>query len=233
MNSGVILITGTGRGLGKALAESFLRDGFTVFGCSRGPSTIFEDRYTHSEMDVADETAVASLFREISSRKLALDLVVNNAGATQNSLAIMTKSENAESIIRTNLLGNFLISRDALRIMMRQRRGRIVNFSSINVPLGSVGSCLYNACKAGIDSLARTLANECPGNDITINTLGLSLVAGTGMVDGLSQKALDDKQKRLVKPALLGVDEIRHAIDFLRSPLARNISGQTIYFGGL
>lgn len=232
MDSGIILITGTGRGLGKSLAESFLSDGFSVFGCSRSAPTIFDDRYRHFVMDVADESAVAMLFREISACKMSLDLVVNNAGVTQSSLAIMTKAEKAEAIIKTNLLGNFLVSREALKLMLRQKRGRIVNFSSINVPLGSVGSALYNACKAGAEALARTLANESRGSDITINTLGLSLVAHTGMVEDLSPKALEDKRIHLLKPELIHASEVRHTLDFLRSPLARNITAQTIYFGG-
>ena len=117
--------------------------------------------------------------------------------------------------------------------MQRQRYGRIVNFSSINVPLGSVGSALYNASKAGVEAMARALTRECGNVDITINTLGLSLVANSGMLDSLSPKALAAKQEALLKPKVLEVEEIMHAINFFASPLARNISCQTVYFGGV
>ena len=106
--------------------------------------------------------------------------------------------------------------------------------TSINVPMASVGGVAYNASKAGLDAMMRTLVNEIgPAEDITLNALGLSLVAQSGMVEGLSEAALVAKVSRLPKPALLEVAEIIHALDFLAAPEARNITGQTLYFGGV
>lgn len=233
MVSDAILITGSSQGLGRALVESFLARGYFVYGCSRRPSTFIGERYRHFEVDVGDEAAVAAMFKEIATNKMRLALVVNNAGLTQASLAILTRVADAENIIRTNLLGSFLVSRAAMKLMQRQRFGRIVNFSSINVPLGSTGSAVYNACKAGVDAMSKTLTRECQGLDITINTLGLSVVANTGMVSALEPRALEEKKLGLVKRDLLSVDEIVHALVFLQSPMAKNISSQTIYFGGI
>lgn len=233
MDRGSVLITGTSRGLGRALAERFLHAGLVVYGCSRQASTIDHQDYRHFTVDVSDEPGVVSMIMQITALKVPVNLLINNAGLTQASLGILTRTESAQDILRTNLLGNFLVSRETLKLMQRQRYGRIVNFSSINVPLGSVGSALYNASKAGVEAMAKVLTRECGNVDITINTLGLSLVAGTGMLDALSPKALAAKQEALLKPKVLEVEEVMHAINFFASPLARNISCQTVYFGGV
>jgi len=233
MDAESVLITGTSRGLGKAVAEQYLQAGRVVYGCSRQVSSIDHKLYKHFLVDVGDEQSVVSMLKEIASFKVPLNLLINNAGLTQASLGILTRVESAQDILRTNLLGTFLVSRETLKLMQRQRYGRIVNFSSINVPLGSVGSALYNASKSGVDAMAKTLTRECGRADITINTLGLSLVANTGMVDALDPKAVAAKQYALLKPKLLEVEEIMHAINFFASPLAQNISCQTVYFGGV
>ncbi|MDP3798972.1 MAG: SDR family oxidoreductase [Polaromonas sp.] len=233
MDKGSVFITGTSRGLGKALAERFLQAGLAVYGCSRQARTIDHQDYRHFAVDVSDEPSVVSMLKQIAALKVPVNLLINNAGLTQASLGILTRVESAKDILNTNLLGNFLVSRETLKLMQRQRYGRIVNFSSINVPLGSVGSALYNASKAGVDAMAKVLTRECGNADITINTLGLSLVANSGMLDSLNPKALAAKQEALLKPKALKVEEIMHAVNFFASPLARNISCQTVYFGGV
>lgn len=227
-----LLITGTSRGLGKLLAEEYLKEGNLVFGCSRSTSSISHDFYHHFEIDIGNEDDIVSMFKQISSFKIRLDLVINNAGQTQSSLGIITGAKKAREIIETNLLGTFLVTREALKLMQHQRYGRIVNFSSINVPQGSVGSSIYSACKAAIESMTLTLSRESSKTDITINTIGLSLVEKSGMLDSLSAKAISEKQNLLIKPALLNVEEIMHAINFFASPSSKNICAQLIYFGG-
>ena len=135
--------------------------------------------------------------------------------------------------LETNLVGAFTVLRETIKHMMRAKRGRIVNISSINVPLGSVGGALYNASKAGLENLGHTLAREIGAADITVNTIGLSLVAGSGMAADLSDKALADKQAGLIRPDPITTEEIAHAIDFFASDAARNITNQIVYFGGV
>ena len=231
-SNGSLLVTGSSRGLGRLLAEAYLSMGKMVFGCSRSVSTVEHENYRHFVLDIADEASIVAMFKEISLLKIRLDLVINNAGVTQSSLGILTGAKTASHIINTNILGTFLVTREALKLMQRQSYGRIVNFSSINVPLGSIGSSLYNASKAAIESMAGTLSRENAKVDITINTIGVSLVDKTGMSDSLSPKVLAEKQRLLIKPDLIKAEEIIHAINFFASPLAKNISTQTIYFGG-
>lgn len=233
MQDGRILITGASRGLGRGLVERLLAAGAIVSGCSRQASDLEHPNYTHFVVDIGDEASVVAMFKEIAALKVPLTLLINNAGVSQASLGILTRAANAEDIVRTNLLGTFFVSREALKLMQRQKYGRVVNFSSINVPLGSAGSSLYNASKAGVEAFSSVLARECGNADITINTLGLSLVNNSGMLEALGEKAVSAKQSNMLKPKVLEVDEILHAVNFFASPLARNMTCQTIYFGGL
>lgn len=228
-----ILITGASRSIGRALAARYANAGHRVFGCARGASDFVHDNYTHIEADITDEAAVRDVFKAVVDAGATIDLLINNAGITQAKPALLTGSAEAAGILETNLTGAFTVLREAIKHMMRAKQGRIVNFSSINVPLGSVGGALYNASKAGLENLGHTLAREIGKADITINTLGLSLVEGSGMAEGLADKALAEKQAELIKPDLIDIDEIAHAVDFFASDAARNITNQVVYFGGV
>jgi 3-oxoacyl-[acyl-carrier protein] reductase len=232
-NLACVFITGTSRGLGEALAQAYLEAGNRVIGCSRGGATFFHPNYLHYIADVSDELSVKKMFTAIREAKLIPRLLVNNAALAQKSLAVFTSALTAKEILEVNLYGTFLICRETLKIMQRHRYGRIVNLSSINVPLASAGSSLYNATKAGLDVMGKSLANECKGYDITVNTIGLSLLANTGMAQSLSEEAIVEKQKFLLKPNLLETTEIVAAINFFASAEAKNITGQKLYFGGI
>jgi 3-oxoacyl-[acyl-carrier protein] reductase len=232
-NTACVLITGTSKGLGLALARSYLNAGEHVVGCSRGASTITHERYQHHEIDVSSEAQVARMFSQMREAKLLPRLLINNAALAQTSLATFTKAQSAQELLNVNLFGAFLVCKEAIRLMQRHRFGRIVNLTSINVPLASVGSSLYNASKAGLDALGHSLAVECKDYDITVNSLGLSLVAQTGMADSLDESAIAAKRAHLLKPKLLETTEIVAAINFFASADARNITGQLLYFGGV
>jgi len=228
-----VLITGSSRGIGRAIAGHLLEQGDTVIGCARGECDLQHKNYRHFRADISDDATVRAMFAAIASEDGRLDLLINNAGIGLSRLALLTSSAEFSSVLQVNLLGTFIVCREALRLMKRARFGRIVNFSSINVPLASVGGVAYNATKAALENMTVTLARECADEDITINCIGLSLVAGTGMIDALDAKALAAKQQGLIKPALIGNADVLHAIEFFAAPEARNITGQTIYFGGV
>ncbi len=228
-----ILITGTSRGLGAALADAYLAAGERVVGCSRGKGTVAHENYHHYGVDISDEQSIIGMFSSMREAQLVPRLLVNNAALGQASLATFTSAKTAKDILDVNLFGTFLICREALKLMQRHRFGRIVNLSSINVPLASQGSAVYNGTKAGLDAMGLSLANECKAYDITVNSIGLSLVANTGMVESLTEAALLAKQRHLLKPQLLEVSEVVATINFLASAEAKNITGQLLYFGGV
>lgn len=229
-----VLITGASRGLGLLLARSFAERGDKVVGFARSGPGFVHPNYQHLQIDLTEEAEVVKAFIQLNSDPAGIRLCINNAGVAQASLALLTKAQTFSDTLTANLTSAFVVSREALKHMKRRRFGRIVNMTSINVPMASPGGVAYNASKAGLEAMMRTLVHEVvPAEDITFNALGLSLVAQSGMVEGLSEAGLSAKVSRLPKPALLEVDEIIHALDFLAAPEARNITGQTLYFGGV
>lgn len=232
-NVSCVLITGTSRGLGAALTEAYLAAGERVVGCSRGPATVIDANYLHYSLDVSDNHSIANMFADMREKKLVPRLLVNNAALAQMRLTTFTSAQAAKDILDVNLLGAFLICQETLKLMQRHRFGRIVNLSSISVPLATVGNSLYNATKAGVDAMGHSLANECKMYDITVNTIGLSHVANTGMAEALNEAAIAALKAQLLKPKLLDTAEIVAAINFFASAEARNITGQVLYFGGV
>lgn len=228
-----IFISGTSRGLGLELVKEYVNKGCTVIGCSRGESTFNHQMYHHYKCDITDEEDVKAIFHDIRTRKLNPKILVNNAGIELSSILATTQINEANKVLKTNLLGSLLISKEMIKLMQRNGFGRIINFSSICVSLGNVGSSIYSASKAGVEAMAYSLANECKSFDITVNTLGLSYVKNTGMSDSQSGKVIASLQSHLFKPEFLRVSEIVKAIDFFGAPEAKNITGQTIYFGGV
>ena len=231
--SSTFLVTGTSRGIGSNLAQGLCGRGHSVIGCSRGSADISHSNYRHFQLDICQEKSVQGMFADLARDKCPLDVLINNAGLAQSSPVLLTTQKSAQEILSINLIAAFVMAREALKLMKRRKFGRIINFTSINVPLASSGSSIYNASKAALEALSETLTWELIGDDITVNSLGLSLVADSGMASELSPDARQEKLQALAKPALLEIGEIIHAIEFLSARKAKNISGQTIYFGGI
>ena len=231
-SSRTVLIAGSRQGLGRALAGHYVESGHTVLGLSRGPSDLVHQRYRHYLTDVAEEESVQKAFAEIVESGTLPDVVIYSAGVKTSSLAVMMRSSQAADMLRTNLLGAFLVTRHAVRPMMRSGFGRFVYLSSVSVPLAEAGSAMYSASKAGLEQMAFSLSREFASQNITFNALGISLYPSE-MLRSHSDKALEKTRAALVKPDDLDLEEIVGAIDFFGSDAARQITGQTIYFGGV
>jgi 3-oxoacyl-[acyl-carrier protein] reductase len=228
-----IVITGSSRGIGRMIASRFLQNGDTVLGISRSPGDIDHANYTHTCLDVAHEDAVQQFFAKLRTDGMLIDGLINCAGIASSMPGLLTTGDTFKSVLNTNLLGAFLMTREALKQMKKTGHGRVVHLSSINVPLASKGSIAYSASKAALENINAVFANEIADSDITLNTLGISLVAGSGMVNALSEKALKEKTSQLTKPAVISVDEIFHALQFLLDDAAKNITNQIVFFGGV
>ena len=226
-----LLISGTSQGIGLALAKRYVAAGQDVVGCARRLSPLSDDRYTHFQVDVTDPSAVSDMFKNLARSKVSVNTLVHASGLTQNSLAMMTSTQTARSIMDVNFGGVFTVTREATKRMVRRNFGRVIVLSSINVALHNRGSSVYNASKAACENLMKTLTTEFANSDITFNSLSLSIVSESGMAASLTKDAKTEKQMGLDKPALLSIEEVAHAIDFLRHKAASNISGETITFG--
>src|SRR6266851_5063197 len=172
----VLLVTGSSRGIGRFLAQHYVAQGMDVVGCSRGAEdTLRDPNYTHFAIDVTSETDVVRLFREIRTRFGRLDVAINNAGVNPTmSLTLLTSHEAAARTLSTNVLGTFVVAREACKIMMRRKWGRIVNFSSMAARHEVAGEAIYSASKAAIHSLTRVMAKEFYSYGVTCNVVAPS-----------------------------------------------------------
>src|SRR5438270_13113016 len=186
----VVLITGTRKGIGRALVEHYAGSGCQVVGCSRSPFEGELPNYRHCCLDVGDEPAVKKMFSEIRKHEGRLDVLVNNAGVASMNHSLLTPLAAVKQIMETNFTGTFLFCREAARLMQLHRYGRIVNFVSVAVPLKLEGEAAYAASKAAVISLTQVLAREFSGFGITVNAIGPSPIK-TDLIRGVPQDKLD------------------------------------------
>jgi 3-oxoacyl-[acyl-carrier protein] reductase len=236
----IALITGTSRGIGKAIALKLGKDGATVVGTAttdEGAESI--SNYLNEAgikgkgivLNVNDTDQIKNLFTEIRKEFGEVTILVNNAGITRDDLLVRMKDEKWDEVIGTNLKAIFRLSREVLRAMMMARSGRIINISSIVGSTGNVGQSNYAAAKAGILGLSKSLAREVGSRNITVNCVAPGFI-DTDMTRALSEKQQQDllqyvPLKRLGKP-----EDIASAVAFLASPSAGYITGATLHVNG-
>jgi len=225
-----ILIAGSSHGIGRELARYYAENGHFVGGFSRGDSDFVHERYRHFSADVADATQVQHVFSQLVGT--SPDVLIYCAGSKANSLALLMSAKDAEETLRSSILGAFITTRNAVRGMKRRGFGRVIYLSSVVVPLGQAGSVIYGAGKAGLEQLAFSMSREFAKDNITFNALGLSIYPSR-MTQAMSEAVLDSTRSALVKAADMELDELVGAIDFFASDAARQITGQTLYFGGV
>ena len=229
--SRVILITGSSKGIGAGLVKHFLDQGDTLVGCSRRPSEITHERYTHFELDVVDEPAVKSMFRGIKAQFGALDVLINNAGVASMNHAMLTPVKTAEKIFGTNVIGTFLMCREAAKLMRLQGLGRIVNLSTVAVPMKLEGEALYASSKSAIETLTKILGKEFAEFGITVNAIGPSPIK-TDLIAGVPPEKIDSIVERQHIPEWADIEDVANVMEFFIKPKSRFITGQVIYLGG-
>ena len=227
-----VLITGTTRGLGQFLAQRYLESGDCVIGCGRGAAAIQHERYRHHETDVADEASVTALFATIRREEGHLDVLINNAGTAAMNAFALTPPRSTKKVLGTNVLGTMLMSHAAIRLLRRSPHGRIVNLTTIAVPLRLSGEAVYTASKSAVEMFTRIVAKELGPLGITCNAVGPSIIP-TALTAGIPadkfQRILD--QQAVSRPAT--PEDVAHVIDFFLQPESDLITGQVVYLGGL
>lgn len=229
----VMVITGTRKGIGRHLAHYYVEQGFEVIGCSRG---VLEDapadHYEHIELDVGDETAVRRLFAGVRRRYGRLDALINNAGVASMNHALLTPAASLHKVLDVNVVGSFLACREGAKVMKRSGGGRIVNFSTVAVPLRLAGEAVYTASKAAVESLTRVLAREFADLGITVNAVGPTPIA-TDLIRNIPEKKIQALIERQAIRRLGEMQDVTNVIDFFLRPESDFITGQIVYLGGV
>ncbi len=230
--SKVFIITGTRKGIGKELAGHFLAAGNIVAGCSRGSATISDKNYRHYELDVTNESEVAGMVRDVEKQFKKIDVLINNAGIASMNHFTLTPLSKAKEILETNFLGTFLFSREAAKVMIRKRTGRIINFVTVAVPLQIEGESVYAASKAAVHNFTQITARELGPFGITVNAIGPNPVM-TDLIKTVPREKIEALVNRQAIKRAGTVQDIINVINFFVSDQSGMITGQTIYLGGI
>lgn len=227
-----LLITGTSKGIGLHLARHYLAAGWRVAGCSRGAPALEHPDYSHHQMDVSDEAAVVRMVREVARVAGGIDALINNAGIAAMNHVLTTPGNTAAGIMGTNFTGSFLFLREAAKVMMRRKAGRIINFTTVAVPLQLEGEAVYAASKAAVETLTRIAARELGASNITVNAIGPSPIL-TDLIKAVPESKIKALLARQALPRLGTFDDVTNVTDFLLAERSAGITGQVIYLGGV
>ena len=236
----IAVVTGAGRGIGRAIALQFANAGADIVCVSRTADNaekvaaevraLGRRAWAHG-VDVSDEAAVNAAAEAILAAATRVDILVNNAGVTRDGLLMRMSNEDWDAVMNTNLKGAFQVTRAFTRAFVRQRAGRIINIASIAGLMGNAGQCNYAASKAGLIAFSKSLARELASRAITVN------VVAPGFTETDMTAVLNDELKAgVLKQIPMGrfgtPDDIAAAALFLASPAARYITGQVITVDG-
>ena len=227
-----MVITGTSRGIGKFLAEYYIKKGFNVFGISRSDSSIDMEYYSHSQLDLENSNEIMLFYKNFKKENKYLDVFINNAGTltSMNSLIIPQKS--VESMINTNIKANFFMSREAAKIMMLHKKGRVINIGSMASILKPKGDSVYAMTKSAISNLSQVLSKEYSEYGITNNTLDITYIE-TDLSNKIDKSAIKEIISNLPIPRPAKFEDITNVIDFYLLEESGYITGQSISLGGL
>lgn len=238
MSRKIVLVTGASRGIGRAIAERFANEGCFVIGTAtseKGAELINE--YLHDAggigrvLNVCDSEQIDKLFEEIESVYGGLQVLVNNAGITQDGLLMRMKDEDWDSVIDTNLTSIYRMSRRAVRIMMKARSGRIINITSVVGSMGNAGQTNYAATKSGAEGFTRSLAREIGSRQVTVNCVAPGLIE-TDMTDRLDERLLNSMLESVPIGRLGTPDDVAAAVSFLAGDDAGYITGAVLAVNG-
>ena len=239
LDSQVALVTGASRGIGRAIALELAQRGFTVIGSATteaGAQAITHALAAHAGcrglcLNVNDAAGIDAAVDAILKQHGGIQVLVNNAGITRDSLSMRMKDDDWDAVIDTNLKAVFRMSRAVIRPMMKQRYGRIVNITSVVGASGNAGQANYAAAKAGVAGMTRSLARELGSRGITVNCVAPGFIA-TDMTDGLPEAQKSALLAQIPLGRLGSVGEVAHAVAFLASKDAGYITGTELHVNG-
>jgi len=234
----IALVTGASRGIGRAIAMSLAERGYVVVGTATSESGAAAIHEALSPLggrgivlNVNDAAAVEAAIDDITKTHGGLQVLVNNAGITRDTLAMRMKDDDWDAVLDTNLKAVFRMSRAVMRTMMKQRYGRIINITSVVGASGNPGQANYAAAKAGVAGMTRSLARELGSRGITVNCVAPGFIA-TDMTEVLPEAQKAALLVQIPAGRLGEAKEIAHAVAFLASPESAYITGTELHVNG-
>ena len=228
----VVVITGTRTGIGKFLAEYYVKKGFYVIGCSRKQVDFELKNYQHFYLDISDEPAVKKMYNQVRKTYGRLDVLINNAGIASMNHAILTTIDTVNKVFNTNVVGTFLSCREAAKLMQMNKFGRIINFATVATPLRLEGEAVYASSKAAVVSITQILAREFADMGITINAIG-PVPVKTDLIRAVPREKIESLINRQAIRRYGEFKDIVNVIDFFLKKESNFITGQVIYLGGI
>lgn len=234
------LVTGASRGIGLAIANRLIRQGYRVVGTSTTPAGVdkLRDKLRQADessdailVDLSDVDGMRQQLSDFLAKFGTPELVVNNAGITRDNLLLRLSESDWHEVINTNLSGVYHVCKILVKSMLKQRRGSLINISSVIGSTGNAGQANYAAAKAGIEAFSRSLAQEIAARNITVNCIAPGFIQ-TDMTDGLPESKKEAILASIPSKRLGCVEDIAGAVAFLASEDARYITGQTIHVNG-
>jgi 3-oxoacyl-[acyl-carrier protein] reductase len=227
-----ILISGSSRGLGKEIAEHFLKNGWKVYGCSRSDGQIDHENYHHFQLDISSQEQVTEFFFTLRKQIKHLDAMVNNAGIASMNAFALTPTESFQKIFTINVQGTFLFCQKALGLLKRAPNPRIINMTTVAVPLKLEGESIYAASKSAVETLTQVIAKEYGSFGITCNAIGPSPIE-TNLIKGVPKEKIANLIKQQSIKKMATPEDVINLVDFFVRPESNMISGQIIYLGGI
>ena len=241
-NKRTAIVTGAARGIGREIAISFYKKGYNVVMNYAGNDKAAEEtirlckesgdgNIISVKGDVSKEDTARALVDAAMNEFGTIDVVVNNAGITKDTLMAMMKTDDFDRVIDVNLKGAFLLTQKTLKPMMKKRYGRIINISSVVGVHGNAGQVNYAASKAGLIGMTKSIAKELAGRNITVNAVAPGMIA-TDMTDSLSDKTKDQIKSTIPAGRMGTPDDIANAVLFLADEKSGYITGQVLMVDG-
>ncbi|KPV45367.1 3-oxoacyl-[acyl-carrier-protein] reductase [Alicyclobacillus ferrooxydans] len=241
MTEQVSIVTGASRGIGRSIALELGRDGNCVVVNyvgreeeARATARLIEEQGGRAIVEQGDVSLASDAERLVESALAAfghLDVVVNNAGITRDTLVLRMKDEDWDAVMNTNLKGAFHLIRAAARPMMKQRSGRIINIASVVAIMGNAGQANYVSAKAGLIGLTKSVAREFASRNITVNAIAPGFIE-TDMTAGLNAEWTGKMVEQIPLGRPGSPEDVAHAVSFLASPKAAYITGQVLHIDG-
>jgi 3-oxoacyl-[acyl-carrier protein] reductase len=228
----VAIVTGSRAGLGKSIAQALVARGYLVVGCARNTAEWTLPGYEHFVADVSDEKQVVALVNHVRRAYSRLDVTINNAGVAAMNHSLLVPAQTIHTIMDVNIGGTFLVSRESAKLMQRRKYGRIVNLTTVAVPMRLEGESVYAASKAAVETLTHVLAREFAAFGITVNAVGPSPV-DTDLIRNVPHDKIDSVLNRLAIKRKGTPADVMNVIDFFLRRESDYITGQVLYLGGV